>query len=206
MIFLAAGFWYAFKELHIEPIIVILTAASALTAIHFNQKKVGLDEPKTEYYSQLDFSNPIHRAYVEGLPAMKGALNAGSASDERPGGTTADMIDSAHDDLSQLQTIWLELAKFYPQNHFNDMSHKDFITHHIDYVSTVRYALHQPDGNGTGGTILGPMIAVDLWCALDDLIVETVAALSLDGLDDSFDLSKWRDCWKAGVSYHDRTK
>lgn len=103
------------------------------------------------------------------------------------------MREASYDVINFLEYSWLRLAQFYPEDHWGGKDAEAYISNFIQDRFTFHWSKHEPDGPGTGGTIVGVLAGSDVIRDLESLIVETVSALFLH--KDDFDFGKWNKEW-----------
>jgi hypothetical protein len=111
-------------------------------------------------------------------------------------GVTAVMNQGSYDMIDFYQEVLIELATFYPKGHFDNKSPRAFFS---EYVSS-RFLWHrlvlEPDGQGTGGTIISTMTGGSVMDDLKLMVVEMVSALTTNfRLDNQIDFLRWRNNW-----------
>jgi len=109
--------------------------------------------------------------------------------------TTADMLNYMYTLAYSLENMLTYLASFYPENHFDGQSAKDFISS----IVLSRYSWHrnhiEPGGHGTRGTMIGPMIAGRVVHDLRTLVEDMVS--SLTSWENASDFLSWQKEWQA---------
>ena len=130
-------------------------------------------------------------AYVESLPDTRTALwqRAKASMDS---GTTIAMVNATYEYIEALQGLMAQLAAFYapgtfgedPRRFFSEMTAAHFRWHR---------AHSEPDGPGTGGTIVNVTCCGAVGSDLEEMIEDM--ARSLVGYDDRFNHSRWSLLW-----------
>jgi hypothetical protein len=148
-------------------------------------------------YARRYLEHPSHYRFVKSLPKLK-AVVLENAQEGWDTGVTADMREASYDVIDFLEYVWLRLALFYPHKHWNGQSAEDHIRDYIQNRFAFHWSKHEPDGPGTGGTIVGVLTGGDVMSDLENLIADTVSALFVH--NDEFDFPTWRAAWegKAG--------
>jgi hypothetical protein len=103
------------------------------------------------------------------------------------------VVAASNDYVDALQGILATLAGFYPSGNFGvDDPHKFF----SELISS-RYAWHrshvEPDGPGTGGTIVRMITVRHVVSDVEKMVEDMVQ--SLVGYDDRFNWREWLKCW-----------
>ena len=130
--------------------------------------------------------------YIRTLPAVRKDIY-GRSKPKWDSGNTPKMKRGSYDVIDVLEQILITLATWYPLGHFGGREPQDY----INAVTASRFTWHrahlEPNGIGTGGTIIGTMVG---GCVLDDLermVLDIVSSLAVD-LDD-FDFIRWKEEW-----------
>jgi len=138
-------------------------------------------------------NNKALLAYVETLPnILKYAYD--KARPMWDSGITADMNQGAYDVIDVLIHILIHLSSWLPQNHFDGMSAEEHFRNYIQSRYAWHRALAEPDGIGSGGTIVGTLVAGGVLADLENAVSELVYALTIESEDFEFD--KWQRAWK----------
>ncbi|MDB5931915.1 MAG: hypothetical protein JWR60_3622 [Polaromonas sp.] len=147
-------------------------------------------------YARRYLEHPSHYRFVKSLPKLK-AVVLENAQEGWDTGVTVDMREASYDVIDFLEYVWLRLALFYPQQHWNGQSAADHICDYIQNRFAFHWSKHEPDGPGTGGTIVGVLTGGDVMSDLTNLIADTVSALFVN--NDEFDFLAWRAAWEGQV-------
>lgn len=178
--------------------------AFAILAIVLHRKKDAAnqrsDGPRTEPTPAEDFvrrytDQPSHVRFIRALPKFKAVVYE-SAQAGWDTGITTDMRQASYDVIDFLEHAWLRLAEFYPPKHFGGKNSKTFIRDYIRDRFSYHWAKHEPDGPGTGGTIVGVQTGADVIAELEAMIADAVAALFANQED--FDYQNWLSQWRQG--------
>ena len=94
-----------------------------------------------------------------------------------------------------LEFAWLRLAEFYPRNHFNAPSARDYIESYVRDRFAFHRAKHEPQGPGSGGAIAGVLTDGDVIGDLNVQIEDTVRTLFFD--NELLDLEDWLSRWRS---------
>lgn len=110
-------------------------------------------------------------------------------------GVTPKQKQGCYDVSDVLEQILTSLASWYPPYHFNGLEPQDY----INAMTASRFTWHrahlEPNGIGTGGTMIGPMVANSVMTDLETMIVDMVSSLAMHLGD--FDYDQWNKEWKA---------
>lgn len=176
--------------------------AFALLAVVLHRKKDAANEdprsPTSADAASQEFARrytdqPSHIRFIKALPKLRAVVYE-MAQEGWDTGVTADMREASYDVIDFLEFAWLRLAEFYPPRHFGDTDSKTFIRDFIRDRFRFHWAKHEPDGPGTGGTIVGVITGSDVIADLEQMIADTV--LSLFGHHDDFEYSNWLSAWR----------
>ncbi|AVG16858.1 hypothetical protein CFN79_13915 [Chromobacterium vaccinii] len=146
-----------------------------------------------DYVRRL-FDDPSDVRLFQSLPDVKAvAYSAARAGWDT--GITIEMRKASYDVVDFYEFVWLKLAEFYPPKHFGQDGANAYIRQYIRDRYKFHWAKHEPNGAGTGGTIVGVLTGGDVVDDLDRLIVETATAIV--GYRDNFDFALWLQRWKS---------
>lgn len=107
---------------------------------------------------------------------------------------TLEMQEASFDILDFLKFVWLKLAEFYPRKQFGQVSAEKYIEKYIRDRFAWHWAKHEPNGPGTGGTIVRVLTAGDVVADLEGLIEETMSSLFFDS--EHLNLGEWLHRWR----------
>ena len=154
-----------------------------------------LDKPKEEApraYAQRYLEYPSHYRFIRSLPKLRIVVQE-NAQEGWDTGVTSDMREASYDVIDFLEYAWLRLAQFYPDKHWDGKTAEEYIRSYIQDRFSFHWSKHEPDGPGTGGTIVGVLTGSDVIDDLEGLVGDTVTALL--GYNEDFDLDQWRKEW-----------
>jgi hypothetical protein len=110
-------------------------------------------------------------------------------------GVTAFMNQGNYDMIDFYQEVLIELSTFYPKGHFNVSPEKYFNELISSKFMWYRLVL-EPEGAGTGGTIISTMTGGYVADDIKKMIVDMVTSLlSSYALERQVDLKTWIDDW-----------
>ena len=166
--------------------------------IRVNLRRNKADESSINSVTQKDHAaQPVIllRDYIPMLPEL--LTRAYDNAREGWSGTTVDMLNASYYVADVLEGILAYLTNFYPKGHFDQRDPRDYIS---EIVST-RYSWHrhhmEPTGGGSGGTVIGPMVAMNVISDLRGMVDDMVSSLSDDPRNlYKFDFLQWRSKWK----------
>lgn len=150
-------------------------------------------EIEAKKYTRRYLEYPSHYRFIWSLPKLK-AVVLENAQQGWATGVTADMREASYDIIDFLEYSWLRLAQFYPPEHWGGKNSEAYIRSYIQDRFTFHWSKHEPEGPGTGGTIVGVLTGSDVIEDLENLIVDTVSALFMH--KDDFDFSTWKVSWE----------
>jgi len=112
-------------------------------------------------------------------------------------GVTAEMMNASYKLIDNLQTFLVRLASFYPDGHFGESGVQEYFLE----ATRSRFAWHrahlEPEGSGTGGTMVGPMASGKVIRDLEEMVVELVRSLTYQLQD--FNFTAWRERWRGAA-------
>lgn len=135
----------------------------------------GLEGIGEIYHTALD-------DYIESLPDELAAAIAESREDW-DSGVTVRMVEGTLRVIQAVKDMWLRLAETYPKHHFGGRPAAEYIDDYVRQRSELHYAVLEPGGPGTGGTIVRVNAAAGVAADLNRLVVETVDAIRGMGQD-----------------------
>jgi len=201
-VFATGALWYflSLKEYLNAGLAVAgaIVFAGAAIAFHRKRDKASQTQPAShspaEEFARRYTDQPAHIRFIKALPKLKRVVyeNAREGWDT---GITAEMRQASYDVIDFLEYAWLRLAEFYPSGHFGGRSARDYIRDYIRGRFEFHWSKHEPDGPGTGGTIVGVMVGGDVMDDLEAMIADTVGTLFMHHND--FDYQAWLLDWRA---------
>lgn len=132
--------------------------------------------------------------YILSLPTQREALYK-TAHMGWDTGITSQMDESTSALIAALEEIWIYLARFYPNWHFDRMSREHYVRVFAANRFVFHRAIYQPDGEGTAGSIIGQLSGGSVMRDLESMIGDTVEALWFSHDLDEIDLNEWRLAW-----------
>jgi hypothetical protein len=137
---------------------------------------------------------PSHHRFIKALPKLRAVVRE-NAQEGWDTGITAEMREASYDVVDFLEYVWLRLAQFYPEKHWGGKTAEEYIRSYITDRFSFHWAKHEPDGPGTGGTIVGVLTGGDVIADVESLIADTVSAMFM--YSDDFDFKQWKAEWSA---------
>lgn len=111
-------------------------------------------------------------------------------------GITAVMNQGNYDMIDFYEEVLIELSTFYPNGHFNKKTPKEYFSELISSRFLWHRLVLEPEGAGTGGTIVSTMTGGYVMKDLMKMIVDIVNSLLFPyEIDEQIDLSNWREEW-----------
>jgi hypothetical protein len=111
-------------------------------------------------------------------------------------GVTATMNQGNFDMVDFYEEVLIELSTFYPKGHFNNLSPKKYFNEIISSKFLWHRLILEPNGVGTGGTIVSTMTGGKVMNDLRQMVVDIVNSLLFPyEIDGQIDLNIWRDEW-----------
>lgn len=132
-------------------------------------------------------------AYVCSLPAVLREAR-GRAQPRWDSGVTAEMNQASYDVVDVLEQILVHLESWYPEDHFGGKSAADYFNELIASRFTWHRAHLEPDGAGSGGTIVGTQTGASVMSDLESMVEDMVC--SLMGMHDDFSFKGWKLEWR----------
>jgi hypothetical protein len=112
-------------------------------------------------------------------------------------GITAVMNQGNYDMVDFYEEILIELSTFYPKGHFNNQTPKNYFSELISSRFIWHTLVLEPQGVGTGGTIVSTMTGGNVMTDLKEMIIDMVNSLLWPyEIEEQIDLNKWREEWR----------
>ncbi len=184
--------------------LVIALLSVFLFGCETSSMKKGAENKKIE--SQPEFQLAIAEeserklpsmAYINSLPAFRLAVLE-QIQPMLDTGITSKMVQGNYDYIEALTSILVTLASYYSPEHFEDQTPQEFISDIIDCRFRWYYAMVEPDGPGTGGTIVRVLQSAGVASDIEIMVEDMVFYLGM-GLGDDFDFGAWRKSWRSNL-------
>lgn len=130
--------------------------------------------------------------YINALPSLKARWVARGQA-ERDTGITARMVQASYNYIDTLTGVLCTLAGHYPEGHFGDMGSQEFFSEQIAARFSWHRAHLEPDGPGTGGTIVNVMCCSKVEADVEAMVKDIVMSMVDD--DDVFEWRQWLARW-----------
>jgi len=115
---------------------------------------------------------------------------------KRDTGITSQMIQSSYDMIDFYEEVLIELSTFYPKGHFINQQPKKYFNELISSAFLWHRLSLEPDGVGSGGSIISVMAGGNVMSDLKEMVIDMVNALYWSyGLSKQLDFIKWREDW-----------
>ena len=136
-------------------------------------------------------------AYINSLPAFRLAFLE-QIQPMLDTGITSEMARGHYDYIETLKSILVKLAGYYSPKHFEDQTPQEFISDIIDCHFRWSYAIFEPDGPGTAGTMVVVLVPARVASEMEMMVEDMVFSLAILGgdLGDDFDFAEWRKSWR----------
>ena len=141
--------------------------------------------------------------FVQSIPdIMKTAYRL--AQPEWDKGATNTVTQATYQVIDVVEQIWIQLAAWYSPNRFGKPAAQyfsEFLASRFEF----RRALIEPEGEGTAGTMIRPMVAYGVLLDAQQAVVLTVRLLLLfRETKHDFDVEKWRAQFKSSTSTYNQ--
>lgn len=132
-------------------------------------------------------------AYANSLPAIL-ATGYEAARPRWDSGITSEMMQGTYDLIDVIVQMLIRLASGFPEGHFNGQPAQEYFSRFVSDRFIWHRALAEPDGVGTGGTIVGPIAAGAVLSDVERAVDDMVSALLWE--QEGFSLKAWRRQWE----------
>lgn len=111
-------------------------------------------------------------------------------------GITSVMNQGNYDMIDFYEEVLIELSTFYPKGHFKNQPPKKYFNELISSKFLWHRLVLEPDGVGTGGTIVSTMTGGNVMDDLKRMVVDMVNSLLWPyEIEEKIDVQKWREDW-----------
>jgi hypothetical protein len=155
------------------------------------QKQVGIIATATNTGAWRQSGLLEMTVYLESIPdTMQKAYNFAQAEWNK--GNTASVTQATYQVTALAERLWIGLSTWYRPNHFNDSDAEKYVSEYITERYNLRHALMEPEGPGTGGSMMRPMIAYGVLLDVQQLIVLIVRMMvGFSELATKINLDEW---------------
>lgn len=168
--------------------------ASLETVIGENIKENAILEFEDSFLEYKRYDNQtVLKHYLDSILLIHGAQLILSQVKWDSGRT--DIMNQGNNDLIDFyEEVLIELSTFYPKGHFINQSPKIYFSEIISSKFRWHRLISEPQGLGTGGTIVSTIIGNSVINDLQEMIMQIINSLVLPyEIDDQIDLNKWRE-------------
>jgi hypothetical protein len=165
------------------------------------QKQLGVIAAATKPSNDWHPPGPLELAiYIQSIPdTMQKAYELAQA--EWNIGATNVVAQATYQVIRIAERLWIGLAAGFPPDHFGGKQAAEYVSDYIARRYELRYALMEPEGPRTGGSMMRPMAAYGVLLDVQDLIVLTVRMMvTFAAMEESVDLEKWKTRFADAVS------
>lgn len=111
-------------------------------------------------------------------------------------GITSIMNQANYDMIDFYEEVLIELSTFYPKGHFNNLLPKEYFNILISNQFQWHRLILEPDGIGSGGTMISTITGGNVMNNLKKMIVDMVDSLVFPyEIDGVLNIDKWRKKW-----------
>ncbi|WP_417367335.1 HNH endonuclease signature motif containing protein [Flavobacterium beibuense] len=115
-------------------------------------------------------------------------------------GVTAEMIKGSLLIISFLEEVLIELSTFFPKGHFNNLHPKIYFNNILAEKYMWHRLLLEPEGAGTGGSIVPVLLGGKIMDVLNELVVNMVESLSFPYLmEGDLNIKEWIESWNSSI-------
>lgn len=157
-------------------------------------RRARADELAVAYSVELMAATDTQRLaqFIQRIPYMRfEALR--TVQPRWDSGTTSEMLQGSYDYVAVLGTILRRLTAHFPKNQFGSDGTEAFISSWTSMLFQWHRARLEPEGLGTGGTMVGVMAGGSVIADLERMIQELVFGMGWER--DEKQLALWRKRW-----------
>jgi hypothetical protein len=137
--------------------------------------------------------------YIESIPDTMKRAYAFAQPDWNTGATNV-VAQATYQLVHVAERLWIGLSAWYPPNQFNNKSAPQYIDDYIASRYDLRYALMEPNGPRTSGTMIRPMVAYGVLRDIQELIALTVRLMLLFNHNARIDIEEWNKRFAESIS------
>lgn len=130
--------------------------------------------------------------YATSLPSVL-ASGYSTAQSRWDTGITVEMVEGTYELIDLVVQMLGHLASWFPENHFGGQPAPEYFSQYVATRFAWHRALAEPDGVGTGGTIVGPVASAAVLGDVQKAVDEVVSSLLWER--EGFSLKAWRSEW-----------
>jgi hypothetical protein len=156
------------------------------------QKQIGVINAAMERSADWQPPGDLElMTYIDSVPdTMKKAY--AFAQQEWNRGATSVVTQATYEMVRVAERLWIGLSAWFLPNHFGNQPAQEYISKYIVGRYELRHALMEPEGPGTRGTMIRPMVAYGVLLDVQDLIVLTVRMMLLFRGEIRIDIEEWK--------------
>lgn len=150
--------------------------------------------PSTELEAEA-LMIPADEALVTYVKSLPGVLANGYAVAQPRWNTgiTVEMVEGTYELIDLVVQMLTHLASWFPKDHFGGQAAPEYFSQYVATRFAWHRALAEPDGVGTGGTIVGPVASMAVLGDVQRAVDEVVGSLLWER--EGFSLKVWRSEW-----------
>lgn len=158
---------------------------------------LGFDQPAAASEQQVPMerkkARAINSSMIMSLPARRFAAYR-RAQPKWDTGITSEMVEGNSFVIDELHKILVDLAQFFPSGHFDGREPDDYFNDKIKELYNWHYQCLEPDGTGTGGTVIRIMVGAETVANLEKMVEDMVS--SLTSHRHNFNFNIWQQTWR----------
>lgn len=138
--------------------------------------------------------------YIQSIPDTMQKAYELAQSDWRKGAGNV-VAQATYQVLRVAERLWIGLAAGFPPDHFGGVEAATYVSEYIARRYELRYALMQPEGARTGGSMIRPMAAYGVLLDVQEFIVLTVRMIvGFSAIEATVNLQEWQDRFRKATS------
>jgi hypothetical protein len=138
------------------------------------------------------------RVYIESIPeTMKKAYALAMAGWKT--NATGLVVEATYNVIRVAERLWVGLSAWFPPKHFGNKDAGEYFGEYIAQRYELRYALVEPEGPGSGGSMMRPMVAYGVLLDVQDTIVLTVRLMLAFRPPVGIDVERWEKKFAAAI-------
>lgn len=176
-----------------DEIASVQTVTGSTKTVIVHTETINIDEDFLNYKTHDDPN--ILKEYLDKILIIHQAQLT-IAQTKWDTGVTAFMNQGNYDMIDFYEEVLIELSTFYPKGHFNNQTPNNYFSELISSKFLWHRLVLEPEGAGTGGTIVSIMTGGQVRNDLKKMIVDMVNSLLFPyEIDKQIDLNNWREEW-----------
>ena len=175
-----------------ERVVIRRDKADELAALRMAGSVVIVPSTEPEAEALMIPADEALVTYVKSLPSV--LANGYSIAQPRwDTGITVEMLEGTYELIDLVVQMLSHLASWFPENHFGGQPAPEYFSQYVAIRFAWHRALAEPDGVGTGGTIVGPVASMAVLDDVQRAVDEIVCSLLWER--EGFSLNAWRGEW-----------